>query len=95
MERARIQSDLDCRCVDCVSCNPVGMGCTVPADGYSGSFGPWCPVMDDITYWERFEALGDDSYDYDVGVDRQPGFFDYDDPRDYEEWCDWNDVDIE
>ena len=25
----------------------------------------------------------------------QPGSFDYDDPRDYEEWCDWNDADIE
>ena len=25
-----------------------------------------------------------------------PGyFFYYDDPRDYEEWCDWNDVDVE
>ena len=36
MERARIQSDLNCRCVDCVSCDLVGMGCTVPADGYSG-----------------------------------------------------------
>ena len=22
----------------------------------------------------------------------QPGSFDYDDPRDYEEWCDWNDI---
>ena len=23
------------------------------------------------------------------------GSFDYDDPRDYEEWCNWNDVDVE
>ena len=28
-------------------------------------------------------------------VDSQPGSFDYDDPSDYEEWCDWNDVDVE
>ena len=35
------------------------------------------------------------SYDYVEGVDGQPGSFDYDDPRDYEEWCDWNDVNIE
>ena len=40
-------------------------------------------------------ALGGDSYDYEDGVDSQPGSFDYDDPRDYEEWCAWNDVDIE
>ena len=26
-------------------------------------------------------------------ADDQPGSFDYDDPRDYEEWCAWNDVD--
>ena len=76
------------------------MGCTLSADGYSGLFGtvlsgPWCPVTNDMTYWERFDALGGDSYDYDEGVDSQPGFFDYDDPWDYEEWCDWNDVDVE
>ena len=47
-----------------------------------------------MTYWEKLEALGGDSYDYDEGVDGQPGSFDYDDPRDYE-WCDWNDVNIE
>ena len=48
-----------------------------------------------MTYWERLEALGGDSYDYMEGADSQPGSFDYDDPRDYEEWCAWNDVDIE
>ena len=52
-----------------VSCNPVGRGCTVPADGSTGSFGtlfsgPLCPVMDDVTHWEKLEALGGDSYDY-------------------------------
>ena len=46
-------------------------------------------------YWERLEALGGDSYNYEEGVDSQPGSFDYDDPLDYEEWCAWNDVAIE
>ena len=49
----------------------------------------------------RYDLLGEargpggDSYDYVEGVDGQPSFFDYDDPRDYEEWCDWNDVDVD
>ena len=51
-----------------------------------------CPVMDDMSYWERLEALGDDSYGYDDSVGGQPDYFDCDDPRDYEEWCDWNDA---
>ena len=45
-----------------------------------------------MTYWDK---LGGDCYDYDEGVYSQSGSFDYDDPRDYEEWCDWNDVDVE
>ena len=94
-ERTRIQNDLDCQYVNYVSCDPVGMGCTVPADGCAGSFGILlsgllCPVTDDMTNWEKLEALGGDTYDYDEGLS-QPGSFDYDDPRDYEEWCDWND----
>ena len=40
-----------------------------------------------MTYWKMFETLGGDSYDYDEGVDSGP--------RDSEEWCDWNDVDVE
>ena len=47
-----------------------------------------------MTYQEKVEALGGDSYDFDDAVDYQPGYFDYDDPRDYEEWCDWNDPDV-
>ena len=83
-----------------MSCDPVSMGCTVPADGCIDSFGtllsgPLCPVMDDMTYWEKLEALGGDTYDYDAGVDSQPGPFDYDDLRNYEEWCDRNDVNVE
>ena len=48
-----------------------------------------------MTNWEKLEARGGDSYDYDEGVDGQSGSFDYDDPMDYEEWCDWNDVVVE
>ena len=36
--------------------------------------------------------MSDASYDSYGGFDGQPGYFDYDDPRDYEEWCAWNDV---
>ena len=53
-----------------------------------------CPVTEDMTYWERRDILGDDSYDYADGVCDHPGDFDYDDPRDYEEWCDWNDTEM-
>ena len=42
-----------------------------------------------MTFWERLEILGDDSYGYEDGVRSLPGDFDYDDPRDYEEGCDW------
>ena len=44
--------------------------------------------MDYMTCWEKLEAMSDASYD-----SYEPGYFDYDDPSDYEEWCDWNDVD--
>ena len=54
---------------------------------------PGCPVTDDMSYWERLEVLGDDSYGYDDDLNGQAGYFDYYDPRDYEEWCDWNDAD--
>ena len=51
-----------------------------------------CPVMEDMTYWERLDILGDDIYDNADGGCDNPGDFDYDDPWDYEEWCDWNDT---
>ena len=54
-----------------------------------------CPVTDDVTDWERLEALRGGSYGYDEEVDIQPGSSDYDDPKDYQEWCDWNDVEDE
>ena len=47
-----------------------------------------------MSYHEKIEDLGGASYDYDDAVDNQTGYFDYDDPRNYEEWCDWNDPDV-
>ena len=79
-------------------CHPADTGCTVPSDGSAGSFWLVCPDVSGYgryDQWERIESLGDNSYDYVEGIDSQPGSFDYDDPRDYEECCDWNDVDIE
>ena len=73
----------------------------MPAGGSTGSSletllcDPRCPVTEDMNYWETLEVLGNDSYDYEDEAGGQPGSFDYDDPRDYKEWCDWNDADIE
>ena len=58
-----IQNDLDSQFFNLVRCDLVDMGCTVPPDGYTSSFGtlwsgPMCPVTDDRTHWERLEALG-------------------------------------
>ena len=36
---------------------------------------------------------GGGNYGYYEEVDSQTCSSDYDDPRDYQEWCDWNDVD--
>ena len=52
-----------------------------------------CPVVNYMTCWEKLEAMSDDSYDSYEGADGPLGYFDYDDPRDCEEWCAWNDVD--
>ena len=95
--RTLIQNNFDSQFINSVRCDSANTGCTVPSDGSAGSFGTLLsgPVTDDMTYGERLEALGGDSYDYVEVVDSQPGSFDYDDPRDYEEWCDCNDVDIE
>ena len=98
-ERTKIRNALECQYVNCVSCDLVGRGCAVPADGCTGSFGTLLsglpgPVANDMTHWEKLEALGGDSYAYDDGFGSQPSSLYYDDPRDYEEWCDWN-VDIE
>ena len=43
-----------------------------------------------MTYQEKIETLSGTIYDDGV-LDNQPGYFDYDDPCDYEEWCAWDD----
>ena len=96
---SQIQNDLDYQHVDYMSCDPVSMDYAVPADGHTCSFEmllsePLCAITDDMTYQEKIETLIGTIYDYDDVIDNQPGYFDYDDPRDYEEWCDWNDPDI-
>ena len=48
-----------------------------------------------MTYQEKIKALSGTINNYDEVIDDTPGYFDYDDPRDYEEWCDWNDIDLE
>ena len=48
--------------------------------------------MNEMTDWEKFEALGGDNYGYYGEFDSRPDASDYDDPRDYREWCDWSDV---
>ena len=52
---------------------------------------PLCVITNDVTYQEKIEALSGTIYDYDDVNDTEPGYFDYDDPRDYEEWCGWDD----
>ena len=52
---------------------------------------PLCVKTDDMTYQEKSEALSGIIYDYDDVSDNRPGYFDYDDPRDYEEWYGWDD----
>ena len=95
----QIQNDTDCQYVNYVSCDPVGMDYAVPADGHTCSFEtslsePLCAITDDMTYQEKIEALSGIIYDYDDVIENQPGYFDYDDPWDYEEWCDRDDLDV-
>ena len=83
--------------VGSVSCNPVDVNYTMPTDDPKQLLGNFlssqiCPVIHEMTDWDRHEALGGDSYGYYGDFDSPPGFSDYDDPRDYREWCDWSDV---
>ena len=63
--------------------------CPAPSEQY----GLMSSVMNDMSYGRGMGVPDGDTYDYDKEVDRQPGVFDYDDPRDYEAWCTWNYVD--
>ena len=58
--------------VNLIRCDPADMDRAVSSDGSTDSFGtlsfdPMCLITDDMTYWERLEALGDDSYDWNEG----------------------------
>ena len=81
-----------------VGCAPMEVSCVAPAAECSGylsicSSDQSCPVITYMTCWEKLDVMCDDSYDSYERADCQPGYFDYDDPQDYEEWCAWNDVD--
>ena len=92
-----IRNDLHDQLIGSVSCAPVDVNYTMPADDHKELFGDFlagqmCPVINDMTDWERCEALGGDIYGYYGDFDSRSGSSDYDDPRDYREWCDWSDV---
>ena len=57
----------------------------------NASYDQVCPVVPEIYDLKRCEALGSDGYDYYEGFDSRSRSYDYDDPRDYQEW----DEDIE
>ena len=78
------------QCVGYVGCDCVDRA--VPEDGNEYSFRmllsePLCVITDDMTHQEKTGTI----YDYDYVNDNIPGYFDYDDPRDYEEWGGWDD----
>ena len=69
----------------------------MPADNHKELFGNFlsgqmCPVINEMTDWERREAQGVDRYGCYGDIDSRSGSSDYDDPQDYHEWCDWSDV---
>ena len=91
------QPDVDRQYANYVDCASMEVSGVAPVAECSGSLPTCssdlsCPAVDYMTWWDKLEAMSDDSYDSYEGVDGQPGYFYYDDPRDYEEWCAWNDV---
>ena len=95
-EMPGIRDDSVCQYVNCVGCDLDFVEWTVPEGGDVYPVGtlssePLYVNMDDMTYQERIEALSGTIYDYDDMIDNQQGYFDYDDPCDYGEWCDWDD----
>ena len=83
--------------VGSVSCDPIVVNYTMPADDHKELFGnilpgQMCPVINETTDWERRVSLGGDRYVYYGDIDSRSGSSKYDDPRDYHEWCDWSDM---
>ena len=78
-----------------VGCDPDCVDRTAPEGGDGYPFRTLLSelifVITDMTYQEKIEALSGTIYDYDDVVDNTPGYFDYNDPRNYEEWCGWDD----
>ena len=94
-----IRDDSFCEYINYVGCGPDCVGRTVPEGDDDYPFGtlssePLCDITDDMTYQEKIEALGGTIYDYDDVSDNRLGYFDYDDPCDYEEW-DGSDVPVD
>ena len=82
------------QCVGYVGCDPDCVDRAVPEGGDEYPFrtllSELCVITDDMTYQQKIEALSGTIYDYDDVNANTPGYFDYDDPRDYEEWCGWD-----
>ena len=74
---------------DCVDRTVLEGGDDYPVGTLSSA--PLCVITDDMTCQEKIEALSGAIYDYDDVIDNQLGYFYYDDPYDYEEWCAWDD----
>ena len=83
------QQDVDRRYANYVGYAPMEVSEVVPVAGCFGSLltglpDQLCSAQYYMTCWDKLEAMSDDSYDSYEGVDCQPRYFDYDDPRDYE-----------
>ena len=53
--------------------------------GVTWLFDPVGVVTDGMTYQEKIEILSGSVYDYDDYCDNCPGYFDYDDPGDFDD----------
>ena len=95
-EMAKIGDDSNCQYINYVGCDVDCVDLTVLEGGDDYPVGTLssellCIITDDMTYQEKIEALSGTIYDYDDVIDNHPGYFDYDDPCDYEEWDTWHD----
>ena len=73
-EMPEICDNSNCQYINFVGCDPHCVDRTVLEGGEK----------------EKIEAMSGTIYDYDDVIDNQPGYFDYDDPCDYGEWCAWD-----
>ena len=92
-EMPEICDNSNCQYINYVGCDPDCADRTVLEGGDYYPVGtlssePLCIITDDMTYQKKIEILSGTIYDYD---DNQPGYFDYDDPYDYEDRGAWDD----